>query len=368
MSRFNVALEDDEVVIEDSTGKSELAELQVVEQTGSSEQVDTLEAASDGLGEIKNVIQSEVDEAGALSPQTAAIAEVAVECILASLGAKKKIGISTESLKDDSKKLAASKHALERITLVQTKVNDSLAVAQEGFFTDIATGISMLFQTEKKVLKRLSSLDLNNSKEGKQFHNDSWAKYIPAPEGNIEAKSIIKILEKAVSDSKNINVQSTITDLSRLLGKLSTEVNGTWFYSNKNDIERIEKIDQELSERVEKLKSELASGLDGKKSERIFTSATTQEAKEIHDLCVKLLDTTDLDYVVRKFGDEEYLLRYSILNASQIRLAGDYAEDINKAEDVAKKAGDIIEAIKYISTQRVKLVSAITSYLEASTK
>lgn len=416
--KFAISLENEDIqqvpVLNTEISELENSDAVIHSAAELEEATDVHDSTSDLIG----VAQTEMEQSGEINPSTAKVLDIATEHFCKRMGLRKKLVLSQEHFTSNSKE--ASLQTIKSLETFNNSLAKSIVVAEEGFVEDIKTSASMAFETKQKVDQRLNMLPEKGYASGVVFTDDTWAKYLPFKQGDITASDVVKALQDMIKDSKNVDIKETIKELTKGLRKLTDEVRGNWFYSNKRDIERIMDIGKVIDNAAQKLKDETVSLSGQVKTSRKFTSPTDAEAKKIKSLIQELLDSSGLDQVVRELDDKSTWLKiWSMFNtyfrfktaipntllssgvgmlgtagllsakavqhgvsatiatnAAQASGAIDSnkiadalnAEDIVKARKMATSARQALVSLKTISTHRVKVASAATSYLEIASK
>ncbi len=383
-----------EVVVE---GEADLAvaegETLTSELANDSDQLAETESIADSVDTLTDQVEAKVEDGEGISEDTAAALEVAVEHFKLRLGYAKKIVPAMEGFKDSATRLDKTKVTLENLKELQAGLNKNLAVAQEGFFDKISDAITFAFDTEVKVIAKVKAASSVYDAKGpseKTIESPKWGRHLFGGHGaeytGKDAEAALSTIEKMINDTK---LKQNIAALAKCLEKLTEEVRGNWFLSNKNDIERIEAVHAEVT----KLRDDIIHLTGGAKSSTAtkYVPLNTADKKKITTSIISVLTDTELKKEINNFTSKSgSLANWSAWNAN-LRLksmiggvaasatgiggvaklamgmaTGLMAEDISKARKANKEAWEIVKAIKEILDTRIKFGTGIASYIEAS--
>lgn len=406
MSRFKIAFEntneDETVVVAADDGAIQDLEIADAELTANEADIGQAEDISEGLGKVEDLLETSVAtgedgvEGEGITPETAEAVEIATEHFAKRLNVQYRVLPSLEAFGDGGSR-AATTTALKRVKSLQAAVESSLVVANEGVIEDIKTAYTMTQETSEKVLARAEAVSGKNFTEGTTFTNDSWAKYIPTPKASLTGADVVKIAEDAAAASNSDKVGELVKQFIQGVKKATLKVRGIWFWSNAGDISHIKDISEQINAVATELKQTNETASAGRHGEaRSFTTPTKQEAKKISQAIEKLLGSSSIEPLVKELGSESVGLKlWSWLNSS-IRLksmlaalpvvgsAVGVAQTVNSvktestaldklsAEDLTATKEAVVEArraltsLRAVSVHRVKLASALISYLEKS--
>lgn len=405
MKRFKLAYEneaivDTEEVVQPQTeeqleqGISELESADEQVEAGV-EEVSEVTDIQETVGEIGESVAEDIEASGEISPETAKVVEIATEHFAKRLGVKGKALPSLEGFKDSTDKAADSKKALKSLVALEAAIEDGLVLAEEGLIDDIKGALSVLGQTEDNALATLDHIkNKGDFSDRKEFSNATWSNYIPSEGQELDGAAVIAILEKTLKASRSAEVSKMAADLITSLTKLTKEVRNNWFTSNKYDIERIQEIGQKANEVAAALKEELGTA-SGKKTSKSFVSPDKKQADKIVSLVKELIQENSLENITDTLGKKStglklwswwqntFRLKSGVVGmlpgggvAQAMNSAGDEVtwldslqpEDMREAKKAAQKARSALNDLRAISTNRLKMVSAINSYLVASAK
>lgn len=400
MSRLKICIEEKivEVSTDEAVVDSELQQLDIADDQ-LEQDIDSVEEAQDiqdGLDNVSDVLENSVEDDGeGINPEVAQAIEISTEHFAKRLDVRFRVLPSLESFKGNNSK-QATMLAMERIDTLQAAVDKSLVVANEGIIDDIKNGLSMMTQTENKILNRLENIKKNKFDKEKIFNNDTWTKYIPTKDIELDGADIIKIAQDAVSASKSDKVAQCVKDFISGIKKLNVEIRGIWFWSNARDIQYIEAISKQITETAKNLQEENKTAGAGNASlARSFTSPNEAQAKRISALIVELIGENSLEDLTKELDSKSSNLKFWSFWNSRFRIknvatsfvggpigsmAVDYsiltdkttildklnAEDLQKSKQAAYNARKALVSLRLISSKRIKLASALTSYLERS--
>ncbi len=406
MSRFKLTLENtSESLMEEGDNIQNLEDISNrIDVNGA--QVEEAEDINEGLDKVENLLESSIvtdeingTEGPGITPETAQAIEIATEHFARRLNTNYRVLPSLESFSNNGSR-DATLVALKRVNRLQDAVNDSLVIANEGVVDDIKTAFKMSYETTEKVQARLKIVSKKEFKENENFDNDTWAKYLPTPMVTLSATEIIKIAEEAVAANKSSKVSELVKKFIDGIKKATLEVRGIWFWSNSTDIARINDISEKINSVADELKQVNETASAGKHREaREFTTPNEQEAKRLVKAIEELLSESSIDILVKQLQDKSFSMKlWSLWNhgfrfktgligsipvvgavatvIGQAQTLGDEpnnldiinAEDLKATKEAVVKARRALSSLRLISIERVKLASALTSYLENSTK
>jgi len=375
---------------------------EVEADAGQIEEAEEIRDTVDGLADrVEASTTADVDADGeaipeedrGISDETAETLEVAVEHFRNRLGFKKKVMPALEAFKADGKRKQASMEALANLRDLSARTDAMIAIAQEGLMDKILTGLEMTFTNEKKVngglVKALGAVDAAGKKEG-TFKAGAYAGYLTAKDGKLSGKSVLELLrqiEKTLGDEQIIH---TLNSIGESYKKITTEVRGNWFVSNKNDIARIHKIAEDVSKMAAAIgHKKLAEGVD----EIVAEHVSPQEAKQIIELSQKLLNDNRLEKIIDNFKTDAVWggifyyfnsgLRLKAILASMTGVPGAAViapllatkfswlkviapEDLVEAEKVYQSIRDVFNDVNLGLVSKVKTINAVAKYLNDS--
>ena len=350
-------VEDDIVQIDDA----DTALDQTVEQ---SEEAADIGVSVDALaGKLEEKVSSGV---GATADE-AEMLDIAVEHFCKRLGYKKKVIPAMEGFSTTSRSLTQTKVALENLNELSRRLNTQLAVAQEGIFDSIAKSISMIFETEDKVLAKLATASAAydaKTPKTEPIKNPAWGKYLKSSSSTYNCAAALALLSKIQKIASSDAVKTHINELSTCLAALTKEVRGNWFTSNKADIERIETIQNKVSQEIGPLSEMVGSSEKGKAGE--FEPISPADKDKMVSAIKDLLNDNSLNAVLKKcFSTSGTFTKWSQVNHN-FRALGVFAEDLRKANHAAENVNVILKSVKDLISDKVKICSALVSYIEAS--
>lgn len=395
-----LALEGEEVVEDSSTSMEEgIANLEVEENKVNDidNQMEEASEISESVGKLEENIRLANDEKEGIDPIAAEAIRIAIEHFCKRVGYEKLVMPAMEGFNHTATRLNESQQTLQNLAEFKHKLDTGLSIAQEGMFENIKTNIDMLFENEVKVLARLNAASKNfdNSEvRVDPIYQPSWGKYLNSDNG-AGAIALLTEIDKTIH---NANLREEVNALGTSLVKLTKEVRGNWFYSNKSDIERIERIGED----VDRAGQTILNDLENSSAKEIveFKPLSKQEKDKLVKLVQAVLNDDKLSSLISSFYKKSGALSLWTLWQSNFRikgLAGSVvggwaggavagtagatiggklgstvgfltAEDIQKANKIHWKAYRIIKVINQIIGKKLKICSAIVSYIEASTK
>ena len=405
MRKGILAMEDIvEVLPEHSTVDSVILAIDgaVADVAAHSDQIDEAEQIGqvvDGIGEQLSSSPEGVSE------ETAKMAEVVLEHFCARLGYGSKVFPAFESFSAGGAKTATAL-AVEQLTDFREKLDYSVSVAQEGFFEKVGTAFMMTFAGAEtaatKIKDAAAKYKENGPREG-NIHSPAWGKYLYGGSGVYKGSDAVSALKKFNSAASSEKLIGIVHEMNSILGRLTKEVRGNWFVSNKEDIHRIETLGNTVVSLGEKV--DLRTGVDRTKAVE-FEPMSENDVKRLSDIANELLDNRRLENEIDKFHDKAgNLSSWSALNmfirpegiaglATAAALGGGGAvfggvagqvagtaaagvlglsrilmpEDIKKAQDVQRAIRRIIREIVEMISERAKLATAAAYYIRASAK
>lgn len=380
----------------------------VLEET--STDIKEAEQIQETVGELGEAVATDIEATGEIAPETAKVVEIATEHFAKRLSITTKVLPSLENFKDSQNKAQDSKKAVVSLVALETAIESQLALTQEGFFEDLKTSISMIGTTEESLTARADAVAKADFSKTKEFTNIGWSKYISSSSEVMTGDNVIKALQSALKTNKSSEVASLTKDLVASVSKLTREVRANWFYSNKRDIEIIQEIGASAAATVEALKKE-SDSVSGKRSMR-FVSPDKKESTKILSLVKELIDENSLEQVVKTLDGKslglkmwsfvQHFFRLKSLvvapvagsiagnavagatgtvvaskllaNAQLANLTSDEVswldklqpEDLTEAKKAAVLTRRALADLRLISSQRLKMASAVISYLENS--
>ena len=127
------------------------------EVTGTLDDIESATADADSLGAIAETMES-TEETGGLDPVAAQVAEVAVESICARLGVQRRRPYAMESFGDKSRRVGATRYAVEEIKGVLGRVWDAIIVAFGKVKEFLKNFFKALFDSNEKLAQRADAL------------------------------------------------------------------------------------------------------------------------------------------------------------------------------------------------------------------
>lgn len=404
MSRLRISMENEENVNVDSTEVDNT----VAENEALNNETEQLQSENEELLEVNDIQESVTDiseqlensikeDGEGISPETAAIVEIATEHFSKRLGISKKLIPAKEGFTDIASRKQTTLKALENLKLLQTNIDKGLSVAEEGFVENIKTSVEMAFTTEEKIQRRileLKQLYKNNKPKNTEFVNGSWIKYLPSTSKDFSGKEAIKILQDTLKATKSVDFATSLKSLISGLTKLTTEVRGNWFVSNKNDIKRIKDIGTKLDVEVDKIKNDNAILAKANNKSVVCTPATEAEALKIISLIDELINSVSLEPLIKELASKSgslklwsYIQNIFRLKSNAVSMIAPVKgvipiinsfsnelsffdklspEDLVEAKKAALSSRNILVHMKTISTDRLKMCNALLSYLNDS--
>lgn len=301
---------------------------------------------------------------------------------------RRNMQVSMESF--GNKKGSTKQMAIE-LRVAQEKIADCTRIAQEGFIDSISKSIEMTFVTDKKVFDKLEKAQArykDGTIKSTDIKDPAWAKYIPSSKENFTGSDAVQLashISKVVSDDALVK---TIDELAECLVKLTKEVRGNWFVSNKDDIERINQI----GETVQKLKLDLGENNKVTKNHvaNSFKPLAINEEKSLGQEIFKILKD---DKITASFKNKNKVTKSFVLWwtwQSQFRLkamGGNFitnsivpgagfggaiftnafsTEDTKLAWKINKEVHEILKDIVVIANKKTKIANALVSYIYES--
>lgn len=348
-----------------------------------------------------------------LSLQLAKVADLHLNYVSRTIGYDKRVMPAMEGFADKLTRVDATRVALENICELAVRVDEGLNIAQEGIVDKIATKVEMTFKSAETTRKQLVASAEGYSKKtpvSEDIKDPAWGAYIAGSGKNFSGSDVIAELKKIKKVMEDPKVLSAVKDLTECMKKLTKEVRGNWFVSNKNDIERIEAIGKHI-DGVKKEVNDVYFGsvvTDEKSKDAVFKPLTAAEVKEIEKLSLEILANDKLEKSLAEFSSES--TKKSLWSLWQInfrvkgmlvgvaagaagaavgaaaagaagaaaganigKTAGGWygfltAEDIKKANAASYEAFDAVKIISALTAGRVKFVAALSKYIAASAK
>jgi hypothetical protein len=217
----------------------------------------------------------------------------------------------------------------------------------------------------------------------------AWSKYLSAKGGELTAGDGLSELNALASNLKGDAVKSQVKELGESLRALTKEVRGNWFVSNKNDIDRIDKIAEKITKMGEGV--EKASAVS--KGASHFEPMSASDKKKLVPLIEQTLADKSLQDEIDKFFSANGSFNLWTLWNTQLRLKGIaagavagtvtggavtlaiktagslfLAEDLKKVTAAQKQVLSIFKTLTDAFKNRIKVCSALVSYMEASVR
>ena len=127
------------------------------EVTGTLDDIESATADADSLGAIAETMEA-TEETGGLDPVAAQVAEVAVESICARLGVQRRRSYAMESFGDKSRRVGATRYAVEEIKDVLRRVWDAIIAAFGKVKEFLKNFFKALFDSNEKLAQRADAL------------------------------------------------------------------------------------------------------------------------------------------------------------------------------------------------------------------
>ena len=127
------------------------------EVTGTLDDIESATADADSLGAIAETMES-TEETGGLDPVAAQVAEVAVESICTRLGVQRRKPYAMESFGDKSRRVGATRYAVEEIKDVLKRVWDAIIAAFGKVKEFLKNFFKALFDSNEKLAQRADAL------------------------------------------------------------------------------------------------------------------------------------------------------------------------------------------------------------------
>lgn len=127
------------------------------EVTGTLDDIESATADADSLGAIAETMEA-TEETGGLDPVAAQVAEVAVESICARLGVQRRRPYAMESFGDKSRRVGATRYAVEEIKDVLKRIWDAIVAAFGKVKDFLKNFFKALFDSNEKLAQRADAL------------------------------------------------------------------------------------------------------------------------------------------------------------------------------------------------------------------
>jgi hypothetical protein len=371
-------------------------------------------AIAESVDALADNVEKKIESGEAVSENEAELIGIAVENFCKRLDYKKKIMPAMEGFADKDKSLGQSKVALENLNQLSVRLNAQLVIAQEGIFESISKSVEMLFETEDKVLQKLQNASAaydGKTLKTEPIENPFWGKYLKSDAAVFTGKSALATLAIIEKASSNADVKTSVEELTKCLEKLTKEVKGNWFVSNKFDIERIESIQEKVFEETKNL-DELIQSFSKSKAISFEPISAAEKNKLVAAIKAVLADKSLTETLKKAFSKNSRFHLWSAWNKN-LRLKNTFsglvggvvgagagalvgravgpltsivghaagsnvgakvglyadafsAEDIKKANKAAAQAVKALNSIQAIVSVKIKVCSALVSYIESS--
>lgn len=364
--------------------EGEVAELDVldgeIEET--CDQHDEAVAIGDTVDTLADTVEERITSGEGVSEGEAELLEIATEHFSRRLGYAKKIMPALEGFATPEGALTQSKVALENLQKLSNGLHHRLAISQEGIFESMAKSVTMVFETEEKVMTNLRKVSLaydgKTVKEG-QLEDPAWGKYLKTDKAVYSGADGVATLANIEKLASNNEVKDKINELSKCLQGLTKEVKGNWFASNKADIERIVEIQNKATQELDGLTEAISFSTKNKTTQ--FTPVQPAEKAKLVQAITKMMADKSLTAELKNCFSKSSSLGGWMLWNTQFRLkgmagglvgpagqiiGGMQAEDIKKANATNAQVMKVVKAVKEIISAKVKICSALVSYIEAS--
>ena len=127
------------------------------EVTGTLDDIESASTDADSLGAIADTMEA-TEETGGMDPVAAQVAEVAVESICARLGVQRRRPYAMESFGDKSRRVSATRYAVEEIKDVLKRIWDAVKAAFGKVKEFLKNFFKALFDSNEKLAQRADAL------------------------------------------------------------------------------------------------------------------------------------------------------------------------------------------------------------------
>jgi hypothetical protein len=370
-----------------------------------SDQIEEAEEVHASMGETAEILESYGDEE---APEgVVKVASVAVEHLCNQVSYRRSKMIA--SMESFGKEKGSTKQLASELRVAQEMIEKGIQIGQEGLLETITKSFEMAFTTDEKVLQKLRSANAGYEQgtlKETDIESPPWCRFIPSGSETFTPADAVKlagILSKLSSDDKLVRL---INDLATCTKKLTEEVRGNWFVSNKNDIARIEKIGDD----VKQIREEIGEGenISSSYKAKTFKPLDSASQKQLSAELIKVLKDDKVTASLKKQGSAsvafglwtlwQYNFRLKTIGGAVVggavgglagravggaigSIAGGNvggkvgavvgfasAEDISKSIAVNKQIFAVLSGIKDIMKQKTKIANALVSYIDDSVK
>ena len=377
---MSISLEDNEV-----TGLN-LDEAVANLETSGSEIDRTSDQLEEGVGISQTVnsfaqtTEDAIENNNGLSEETASTIETALEHFTKRLGYTKTVVPGLESFRDKSTRLKQSKVTLENLKTLNTELDKTLVVSQEGFIDTVGKHFVDLFNTDKglkEAVRKAADIANNNGLKVGEIKGSFALRrsFSVGGKEEVNGADAIKIVTEALAFKKEL--ESSLDTLGKISRELNANVKESTFVAKDSFVKEIEKLKRQtytISNRVNAIKAQLDKNGQG---DAVYTALTKSEVNKIAALTEELVTNNENEFGQIFSGHSGKIRDLSIHHVVKggirlmferyLRILGVWASDTRKVRwarfEITSAIHSISAAYKYLTM----IAHSTVKYIEAST-
>ena len=358
-AQADVELERDMAVSEGDSTEIESAGDQLAEAEGIQDTVDTM----------ADQVEAKVDSGEGITEETAQALEVAVEHFCKRLGYSKRVVPSMEGFKSKESRLKQSKIALENLRTLSKRLDSSIAIAQEGFFSRLGNAVERLFTSNEKIVKTMKDIQNKAPVAQKTIDDAAWGRvFVRSGNGDIGSADVVQFT-KTVQKSAH-SLIPLMRKFEEIIRKASNEVDkGTWV-ADDSATEAINNMNEEAHALNDEFKKKL-EGFRHTEGTANVTTANGSEIKQVASTVIEMLTDHDLQRAYESFQAEVHKANMTLFTNSLTRLKSRVGVPAADIKAYCRLLKDGLSDVYYVATNiasiKQKTAYSAYKYLKVST-